>query len=81
MEVSEMRAKIATLYPGPNWKYRVSNMPAAQVQAIYFKSVETGTFDKKLRERKKIERENRATLHDQMDIYDWMKVKESQANG
>lgn len=75
MDFNTMQEKVASLYSGQTWKYRVYHqMSRDQIIAIYHKSVENGAFDK-LKKRKKIEKEN-AKVH-QMNLWDWLRGKEN----
>ncbi len=47
MEIQQMREKIADVYPGPRWKWKVSVMEDDQVMAIYFSFLEKGVFEGK----------------------------------
>ena len=67
----QMQEKVANLYPGATWKYRVYHqMSREQVIAIYHRSVESGAFER-AKQRRKVEKEN-AKVH-QMNLWDWLK--------
>lgn len=46
MQVDDMREKIASVYPGAGWKWKVRHMPEKQVMAVYFDFLKRGRFDK-----------------------------------
>lgn len=48
-----MKMKVKAAYPTSNWAARVDDMPAAQIQAIYFSLKERGAFDKRKKEEKR----------------------------
>ena len=42
MTIEMMRKYVIDVYPGKAWAKRVKNMPADQVQAIYYRFVKEG---------------------------------------
>lgn len=47
ISVESMRTSISKLYDSWIWRERVKKMPDKQVMAIYYKSLESGKFNKK----------------------------------
>lgn len=62
-----MRKNISDVYPGMQWKVRVSEMKPEQVYAVYYKFLETGKFNKKKKRKNKKEKDYR-----QMTIFDFL---------
>lgn len=55
-DIENKRQFLLGLYPGPNWKKRVTKMPDAQVIAIYLREVNTA-FSISLNQRRRQRRE------------------------
>lgn len=56
MEISEMRKKIARVYPGEKWQNKVKNMDKKQVFAVYMRFLNDGKFEKPKKEVKNEEK-------------------------
>ena len=53
MNIDQMRAAIADVYPGVGWKHKCSAMSTAQVVAIYKSFLRTDRFNRPVKESKK----------------------------
>ena len=72
-EISLLRSKVASFYPGKGWKEKVAKMPPNQLFAIERSMDER---NRKKKERAKKEKELGLTPSEnmvQMNLFDWMK--------